>query len=165
MTCIYNLYTADTFKHSVVLSNIRFAQIMGKNMFILTQNRIIVLLIVFTLLPFVVLKIIAYSKVGVDNDNIKEVGSISESTVQEEIRKRMMKSFGSVEELDRLVAEFVKQDEDAEAMAVTIREQEMQINKAYKELKDTKLKHETEILRLKIKLRDLEELLLERKTQ
>ncbi|MCP4266659.1 MAG: hypothetical protein GY777_14000 [Candidatus Brocadiaceae bacterium] len=134
-------------------------------MFILTQNRIIVLLIVFTLLPFVVLKIIAYSKVGVDNDNIKEVGSISERTVQEEIRKRMMKSFGSVEELDRLVVEFVKQKEDAEAMAVTIREQEKQINKAYKELKDTKLKHGTEIIRLQKKLRDLEEQLLERKTQ
>ncbi len=69
-----------------LLGNIRFAQIMGKNMFILTQNRIIVLLIVFTLLPFVVLKIIAYSKVGVDNDNIKEVGYTSERTVQEEIR-------------------------------------------------------------------------------
>ena len=143
---------------------------MGKDMFISTQNRIIVLLIVFTLLPFVVLKIIAFSKVGTDkkfkqHNNIKEIGYISERTVQEQIRKRMMKSFGSVEELDRLVAEFAKQKKDAEAMAATIREQEKQINKAFKELKDTKLKHETENLHLKKKLRDLEELLLERKAQ
>ncbi len=134
-------------------------------MFVLTQNRIIVLLIVFSLLTFVVLKIITFSKMEADNNNIKETGYISERTIQEQIRKRMMKSFGSVEELDRLVAEFAKQKEDAEAMAATIREQEEQISKVYKELKDTKLKHETENLRLHKKLRDLEELLSERKTQ
>ena len=99
---------------------------MGKIMFISIQNRIIILLIVFTLLPIVVLKIIAFSKVGTDkkfkqHNNIKEIGYISERTVQEQIRKRMMKSFGSVEELDRLVAEYAKQKKDAEAMAATIR--------------------------------------------
>ncbi len=143
---------------------------MGKIMFISIQNRIIILLIVFTLLPIVVLKIIAFSKVGTDkkfkqHNNIKEIGYISERTVQEQIRKRMMKSFGSVEELDRLVTEFAKQKKDAEAMAATIRVQDKEISKAYNELKDTKSKYETENLRLQKKIRNLEELLPERKTK
>ena len=58
----------------------------------------------------------AYKKIKQYN-NIKETGYIRERTVQEEIRKRIMRSFGSVEEMDRLVADFAKQKEDADAFA------------------------------------------------
>jgi chromosome segregation ATPase len=96
----------------------------------------------------------AYKKIKQYN-NIKEVGYIRERTDQEQIRKRMMKSFGSVEEMDRLVDDFAKQKEDAEALAATIREQDKQISKAYKELKDTKSKHEKEKAYLHKKIRDM----------
>jgi chromosome segregation ATPase len=96
----------------------------------------------------------AYKKIKQYN-NIKEVGYIRERTVQEQIRKRMMRSFGSVEEMDRLVDDFAKQKEDAEALAATIREQDKQISKAYKELKDTKSKHEKEKAYLHKKIRDM----------
>ena len=52
----------------------------------------------------------AYKKIRQYN-HIKEVGYIRERTVQEQIRKRIMKSFGSVEEMDRLIDDFAKQKE------------------------------------------------------
>ncbi len=75
----------------------------------------------------------AYKKIKQYN-SIKEVGYIRERSVQEQIRKRIMKSFGSVEELDRLVADFAKQKEDAEKFASVIREQDKQLSKAHKSL-------------------------------
>ena len=42
----------------------------------------------------------AYKKIK-QYDSIKETGYIRERTVQDNIRKRIMKSFGSVEEMDR----------------------------------------------------------------
>ncbi len=96
----------------------------------------------------------AYKKIK-QYSNIKEVGYIRERTDQGQIRKRMMKSFGSVEEMDRLVADFVKQKEDAGALAATVREQDKQISKAYRELKNTKLKNEKEKAYLHKKIRDM----------
>jgi chromosome segregation ATPase len=96
----------------------------------------------------------AYKKIKQYN-NIKEVGYIRERTVQEQIRKRVMRSFGSVEEMDRLVDDFAKQKEDAEALASTIREQDKQISKASRELKNTKSKHEKEKAYLHKKIRDM----------
>jgi len=85
--------------------------------------------------------------------HMKEVGFIREKTVQEQFRKRIMKSFGSVEEVDRLVADFAKQKEDAEKLASTIREQDTQLRKAYKDLKDakSKIKDERNYLHKKIR--------------
>ncbi len=148
----------------------------------------------------------AYKKIKQYN-NIKETGYIRERTVQEEIRKRIMKSFGSVEEMDSLVADFAKQKKNAEVFALTIREQDKQLSKVLRDLeiatsknrddkdylhkkirgmadgfskrkdqygqmgklkevmKDAKLKFEAEKARLEKKIRDLEELLPERKDQ
>ncbi len=81
----------------------------------------------------------AYKKIK-QYDNIKETGYIRERTVQEEIRKRVMKSFGSVDELDRLVADFAKLKEDTEAFALTIREQDKQLTKVRRDLEIAKSK-------------------------
>lgn len=94
----------------------------------------------------------AYKKIN-QYSHIKEAGYIRERTVQEQIRKRVMKSFGSVEEMDRLVADFVKQKEVAEELASTIREQDKQISRMKKKLEDvnSKIKGERAYLHKKIR--------------
>jgi hypothetical protein len=122
---------------------------MGNSEFRLSINaKTIILILLLLNVGYAYKKIKQYS-------NIKEVGYIRERTDQEQIRKRMMKSFGSVEETDRLVADFAKQKEDAEALAATIREQDTQLSKVYKELKNTKLKNEKEKAYLHKKIRDM----------
>ncbi|KHE91747.1 MAG: hypothetical protein K8F52_19245 [Candidatus Scalindua rubra] len=106
----------------------------------------------------------AYKKIK-QYDNIKEAGYVRERTVQDEIRKRIMKSFGSVDEVDRLVADFAKQSEDAEEFALIIKEQDKQLSKAYMDLESAKSKFETEKTRLEKKISNLEELLSECKGQ
>ena len=106
----------------------------------------------------------AYKKIK-QYSHIKEVGYIRERTVQEQIRKRVMKSFGSVEEMDRLVADFAKQKEDAEKLASTIREQDEQLSKAHKDLKDAKSKIKDERNYLHKKIRGMADGFSKRKDQ
>lgn len=106
----------------------------------------------------------AYKKIK-QYDNIKETGYIRERTVQEEIRNRVMKSFGSVDELDRLVADFAKQKEDAEAFALTIREQDKQLTKVRRDLEIAKSKNRDEKDYLHKKIRGMADGFSKRKDQ
>ncbi len=87
--------------------------------------------------------------------HMKDVGFIRERTVQEQIRKRIMKSFGSVEEMESLVTLFAKQKENVEKLTTTLKEKEIQISKAYKELKDAKSKNKEEKAYLHKKIRNM----------
>ena len=95
----------------------------------------------------------AYKKIN-QYMHIKETGYIRERTVKEQIQKRIMKSFGSVEEMDRLVADFARLKKNTEELATTIREQDEQINKLYKKLNDAKSKNEKEKAYLHKKIRN-----------
>lgn len=106
----------------------------------------------------------AYKKIK-QYSNIKEVGYIRERTVQEQIRKRVMKSFGSVDELDRLVDYFAKQKEDAEAFALTIREQDKQLTKVRRDLEIAKSKNREEKDYLHKKIRGMADGFSKRKDQ
>jgi chromosome segregation ATPase len=106
----------------------------------------------------------AYKKIKQYNI-IKEVGYIRERTVEEQIRKRMMKSFGSVEEMELLIADFAKQKEYAENLETTIREQDKQISRAYKEVKDAKSKNKEEKSYLHNKIRGMADGFSKRKDQ
>ncbi|MHC4270643.1 MAG: hypothetical protein ACYSTS_19605 [Planctomycetota bacterium] len=66
-----------------------------------------------------------------------------------------MKSFGSVEEVDRLVVDFAKQKEDAETLATALKKQDKQLSKVYKELKNAKTKNKEEKAYLHKKIRDM----------
>ena len=106
----------------------------------------------------------AYKKVK-QYHHIKETGYIRERTVQEQIRKRVMKSFGSVEEMDRLVDDFAEQKEGTEKLATTIREQDKQLSRVYRELKNTKSKNEKEKAYLHNKIRNFADGFSKRKDQ
>ncbi len=87
--------------------------------------------------------------------HMKDVGFIRERTVQEQIRKRIMKSFGSVEEMESLVTLFAKQKENVEKLTTTLKEKEIQISKAYKDLEDAKSKTKDERNYLHKKIRGM----------
>jgi len=106
----------------------------------------------------------AYKKINQYN-HIKEVGYIRDRTVQGQIRKRMMKSFGSVDEMERLITDFAKQKEDAEKLTATLKEQEKQMSKVYMELEDTKSKHAKERAYLHNKIRNFADGFSKRKDQ
>ena len=86
---------------------------------------------------------------------IKETGYIRERTVKDQIRKRIMKSFGSVEEMDNLVVDFADQKADIEKLASTVREQDKRLSKAYKDLEDAKLKNREQKDYLQQKIRGM----------
>ncbi len=106
----------------------------------------------------------AYKKIKQYN-NIKELGYIRERTVQEQIRKRIMKSFGSVEEMDRLVTDFAKQKEDAETLVATVREQDKQLSKAYRDLEIARSKNRDDKDYLHKKIRGMADGFSKRKDQ
>ena len=106
----------------------------------------------------------AYKKIK-QYSSIKEIGYIRERTVQEQIRKRIMKSFGSVDEMDRLVDDFAKQKEDAEASALTIREQEKQLTKVRRDLEIAKSINRDEKNYLHKKIRGMADGFSKRKDQ
>ncbi len=132
---------------------------MGNNEFRLSINaKTIILILLLLNVGYAYKKIKQYH-------HIKEVGYIRERTVQEQVRKRIMKSFGSVEEMNLLIDDFAKQKEDAEKLASTIREQDKQISKAYRELKNTKLINEKEKAYLHKKIRGMADGFSKRKDQ
>lgn len=106
----------------------------------------------------------AYKKIKQYNQ-IKEDGYIRERTTQEHIRKRINRSFGSIEEMDRLIADFTKQKEDAEKLAATLKGQEKQMSKVYRELEDVKSKSREEKDYLHKKIRGMADGFSRRKDQ
>ena len=98
-------------------------------------------------------------------DGIKETGYIRERTVQDKIRKRIMKSFGSVEEIDRLVVDLAKQKEDAKIFSATIRDQDEQLSKAYRDLEIARSKNRDQKDYLHKKIRGMADGFSRRKDQ
>ncbi len=132
---------------------------MENNEFRLSVNaKIIILILLLLNVGYAYKKIKQYY-------HMKEVGFIREQTVQEQIRKRIMKSFGSAEEVDRLVAVFAKQKEDVEKLTTALGKREKQISKAYKELEDAKSKNSEEKAYLHNKIRGMADGFSRRKDQ
>ncbi len=132
---------------------------MGNNEFRLSLNvKTIIIILLLLNVGYAYKKIKQY-------DNIKDIGYIRERTVQEQVRKRIMKSFGSIEEVDKLVDDFAKQKEDAEALAATIREQDKQLSKAYRDLEIARSKNRDEKDYLHKKIRGMADGFSKRKDQ
>ncbi len=106
----------------------------------------------------------AYKKIN-QYKQIADIGFIRERTEQEQIRNRIMKSFGSVEEMERIVADFAKLKEDAEVLETTISKQDKRISKVKKELEDVKSKNRDERVYLHKKIRGMADGFSKRKDQ
>ncbi|MCP4253128.1 MAG: hypothetical protein GY775_06920 [Candidatus Scalindua sp.] len=120
---------------------------MENNNFRLSVNaKIIILILLFLNVGY------AYKKIKQYN-HIKESGYSRERTVQEQFRRRIMKSFGSVEEVDRLVDDMANQKEYIGKLKTALKVQEKQLSKVYKELENanTIIKEERDYLHNKIR--------------
>jgi chromosome segregation ATPase len=96
---------------------------------------------------------------------MKEAGYVREKTFLEQLGQRVMKAFGSMEELNKMVNDITRQKEEAEKVAVSFKEQGEQLIHANKILEDTKTKLEEEKARLQREIWGLEDSLsLARKT-
>ncbi len=54
---------------------------------------------------------------------MKEAGYVREKTFQEQLEQRVMKAFGSMEELNKMVNDITRQKEEAEKIAASFKEQ------------------------------------------
>lgn len=96
---------------------------------------------------------------------MKEAGYVREKTFQEQLAQRVMKSFGSVEELNRMVNDITRQKEEAERIAASFKEQGEQLKEVNNKIEDTKTKLEAEKALLQKEIWGLEDSLsLARKT-
>lgn len=96
---------------------------------------------------------------------MKEAGYVREKTFREQLENRVMKAFGSMEELNKMVNDMTRQKEEAEKIAASFKEQGEQLKEVNKRLEDAKTKLEEEKARLQREIWGLEDSLsLARKT-
>lgn len=88
---------------------------------------------------------------------MKEAGYIREKTFHGQLEKRVMKAFGSMEELNKMVDDITRQKADAEKMADSFKAQGEQLKNVNKNLEDAKAKLEEEKARLQKQIWELED--------
>lgn len=77
-------------------------------------------------------------------NTMKDAGYVREKTFEEFMEKRIMKAFGSAEEMKRIVEDTTRQKEEAEEIAASLRKQDMEIRRINKELEHAKTQLEVE---------------------
>ncbi len=75
---------------------------------------------------------------------MKDAGYVREKTFEENMEKRVMKAFGSVDEVYKIVEDASRQREEAEAVAISLKEQDTKIRRINKELEQAKTQLEVE---------------------
>lgn len=88
---------------------------------------------------------------------MKESGYIREKTFREQLEQRVMKAFGSMEEMNKMVADITRQKEEAEKIASSFQTHDEQIKLVNKNLEDAKTKLEEEKARLLKEIWELED--------
>jgi PAS domain S-box-containing protein len=75
---------------------------------------------------------------------MKDAGYVREKTFEENMEKRVMRAFGSVDEVSRIVEDATRQRAEAEEVAISLREQDTKIRRINKELERAKTQLEYE---------------------
>lgn len=88
---------------------------------------------------------------------MKEAGYIREKTFRDQLETRVMKAFGSMEELNKMVSDITRQKEDAEKIAASFKTQGEQLKVVNIKLEDAKAKLEEEKARLQKEIWELED--------
>ena len=79
---------------------------------------------------------------------MKEAGYVREKTFREQLENRVMKAFGSMEELNKMINDITLQKEEAEKIAVSLKGQDEQLRLVNKKLEEAKAKLEERIRHL-----------------
>ncbi|MBW7898528.1 Chromosome partition protein Smc [Candidatus Brocadiaceae bacterium B188] len=88
---------------------------------------------------------------------MKEAGYVREKTFRDQLEKRVMRAFGSMEDLNKMVNDITRQKEDAEKLAASCKSQSEQFQSTNKDLIDAKAKLEEEHARLQKQIWELED--------
>ncbi len=88
---------------------------------------------------------------------MKEAGYIREKTFRGQFEKRVMKAFGSMDELNKMVNDITRQKEDAEKIAASYKSQGELLKVANKNLEEAKAKVEEEKAKLQKEIWELED--------
>jgi PAS domain S-box-containing protein len=97
----------------------------------------IILLLLFLNVGFTIKM---YSKYN----TMKDAGFVREKTFKENMEKRVMKAFGSVEEMYKIVEDTARQKEEVEEYAASVREQDKEIRSINRKLEHAKTQLEYE---------------------
>ena len=104
----------------------------GKSTGLSVNAKTIVMLLLFLNVGFTVKMINKYNE-------MKDAGYVREKTFAEQMQKRIMTAFGSVEELNKIVEDATQQREEAEKTIQTMREQDAEYRRMNKELSSAKV--------------------------
>lgn len=88
---------------------------------------------------------------------MKEAGYIREQTFRDQLETRVMKAFGSMEELNKMVNDFTRQKEEAEKTAASYKSQDDLLRISNKNLEEAKAKLEEEKAKLQKEIWELED--------
>jgi len=88
---------------------------------------------------------------------MKDVGYIREKTFEEQTMQKLLRTFGSVEEMRTFVDEVTQKKEAAEEAAETARKKSKELEQAYQELEESKSLLEAEKARLQRQIWRLED--------
>ena len=108
----------------------------------------IILLILFLDVGFTVKMINQYNE-------MKDAGFVREKTFEQNMEKRLMRAFGSAEEAKKLVGDAVRQKEEAEKVASSLRAGEAGFKSEVRQLTDANEKLKSTVLQLQEKIRNL----------
>ncbi len=92
-------------------------------------------------------------------NTMKDAGYVREKTFEDNMEKRVMKAFGSLEEMYKIVEDTTRQKEEAERTAAFLKEQELKMRRLNRELTEAKEQLLSEKEMLHKQLRDLKKLL------
>lgn len=88
---------------------------------------------------------------------MKEAGYVREKTFHEQLEQRVMKAFGSMEELNKMINDITLQKEEAEKIAASLKGQDEQLRLVNKKLEEAKAKLEEEKARLQKEIWEAED--------
>jgi septal ring factor EnvC (AmiA/AmiB activator) len=88
---------------------------------------------------------------------MKDAGYIREKTFQEQVKQKVLKSFGSVAEMNKVVTDIMRQKDEAEKTAASIKEQETHLKLVNAQLEQTKAQLEEEKAKLQKEIWSLED--------
>ena len=92
-------------------------------------------------------------------NTMKDAGYVREKTFEDYMEKRVMRAFGSVEEMKKIVEDTTRQREVAEEVAASLKTQDMEIRRINRELAEAKMQLELEKTQLQESERQKRQLL------
>ncbi len=108
----------------------------------------IILLILFLDVGFTIKMINQYNE-------MKDAGFVREKTFAENMEKRLMRAFGSAEEAKKLVGDAVRQKQEAENIAASLRAGEAGFKSEVRQLTEANEKLKSTVLQLQEKVKKL----------